>query len=368
MFLNPNSTSNQIAIGLLKTIAIILFVLGFMWFVGKVSTVIVYFFISLFLALVSLPFIHFMERKLKFKRLLATIVVLIFQISFFVGFVLLFVPLLLSQSKSLSLLNTFAIEQKIQFILRDFTDWASARNLNIEKITEQANFIEKLDYTLIPNLINYIFSGLGGFIIGALSVMFITFFMIKDQNGINETFIRVLPDNQRTPILNSIQKVYYLLSRYLIGIIIQVFIIFSLDFLVLFIFGVDNALIIAFLCGLLNIIPYVGPLMGTAMAAVLTMISKIGADFQTEVLPTTIYVVIGYMIVQLIDNFVNQPLIFSKSVKSHPLEIFTVILMAGLMFGILGMILAIPTYTVIKVFAKEFIPNNNLVRELTKKI
>lgn len=368
MFLNPNSTSNQIAIGLLKTIVIILFTLALLWFVSTVSTVIIYFFIALFLALVSFPFIDFMERKFKFKRLLSTIVVLVFHVLIFAGFVLMFIPLLLSQSKSLSLLNTFSIEQKMQFILRDFTDWANERNLNIEKIIEQVNFIETLDYKLIPNLINYIFSGLGGFFIGALSVMFITFFMIKDHASIKATFIRVLPDKQRLPIMNSLQKVYYLLSRYLIGILLQIFIIFSLDFLVLYIFGVDNALIIAFLCGILNIIPYIGPLLGTSLAAVLTMISKIGADFQTEVLPTTLYVVIGYIIVQLIDNFVNQPLIFSKSVKSHPLEIFTVILMSGMMFGILGMILAVPTYTVIKVFAKEFIPNNNLVRELTKKI
>jgi predicted PurR-regulated permease PerM len=72
--------------------------------------------------------------------------------------------------------------------------------------------------------------------------------------------------------------------------------------------------------------------------------------------------------VQLIDNNINQPLIFSKSTKSHPLEIFLVILIAGFISGILGMIIAVPLYTIIKVIAKEFFPENSIVKLITKNI
>ena len=75
------------------------------------------------------------------------------------------------------------------------------------------------------------------------------------------------------------------------------------------------------------------------------MSSNLGLDFQSEIVPKTSYVFIGYVIAQLIDNFVSQPLIFSKSVKSHPLEIFLIIIIGGILFGITGMILAVPTYT-----------------------
>ena len=99
----------------------------------------------------------------------------------------------------------------------------------------------------------------------------------------------------------------------------------------------------------------------------LTMTSYLGQDFSSVVIPKTLYVIVGYIIAQLIDNFVSQPYIFSSSLKSHPLEIFLIILTGGILFGISGMILAIPFYTVIKVFVKVFFSHNNIIKKLTKK-
>jgi predicted PurR-regulated permease PerM len=98
------------------------------------------------------------------------------------------------------------------------------------------------------------------------------------------------------------------------------------------------------------------------------MTSFIGSDFQSVILPKTLYVLIGFMIGQLVDNFFSQPLIFSKSVKSHPLEIFLVIMIAGVLFGVVGLIVAIPVYTSIKVILKEFLSDNEIVQKLTKNI
>ncbi|HAT81621.1 MAG TPA: AI-2E family transporter, partial [Flavobacterium sp.] len=118
----------------------------------------------------------------------------------------------------------------------------------------------------------------------------------------------------------------------------------------------------------LNIIPYIGPLIASVLAAILTMLSNLGADFQTVILPTTIYVLIGFWIVQIIDNNLSTTIIFSKSVSSHPLEIFLVILIAGFLSGILGMIVAVPLYTILKVIGKEFFPENKVIKLLTKDI
>lgn len=101
---------------------------------------------------------------------------------------------------------------------------------------------------------------------------------------------------------------------------------------------------------------------------VLTMTENIGLNFQTEIVPTTLYVMTGYIIAQLIDNFLSQPIIFSKSVKSHPLEIFLVIIIGGILFGVMGMVVAVPTYTAIKVILKEFLSDNKVVRSLTKDL
>jgi predicted PurR-regulated permease PerM len=138
--------------------------------------------------------------------------------------------------------------------------------------------------------------------------------------------------------------------------------------IILLIFSVDNAVVIAFLCALLNLIPYVGPLIGGALMLTLTMTSNIELDFKTQILPTTIYVMIGYLIAQLVDNFFSQPKIFSQATKAHPLEIFLVIIIGGLLFGVVGMIVAVPMYTAIKVILKEFLAENKIVKSLTKDL
>ena len=157
-----------------------------------------------------------------------------------------------------------------------------------------------------------------------------------------------------------------MLSRYFVGLVFQILILFIIYTIVLLIVGVDNVIVIAFLCALLNLIPYIGPLVGAFLIVLLTMTNFLGMDFQTVILPKTFWVLIGFIFGQLIDNFFSQPFIFSTSVKSHPLEIFLVIVMAGILFGVIGLIIAIPAYTAIKVILQEFLSENKIVKNLTK--
>jgi predicted PurR-regulated permease PerM len=198
------------------------------------------------------------------------------------------------------------------------------------------------------------------------SIFFICFFLLKDQKLITTNLRAVLPANHRWRILASLLRIKNMLSKYTIGLLIQLLLVFVMYLIVLIIFGVENAFIIAFLGAILNIIPYVGPIIALVMTAFLTMLRHIHEDFQLVVLPTTLYVIIGYFIVQLIDNNVSQPIIFSKSTNSHPLEIFLVILISGTLLGILGMIIAIPIYTAIKVVLKEFYPKSTFIQIVTK--
>ena len=128
----------------------------------------------------------------------------------------------------------------------------------------------------------------------------------------------------------------------------------------------ENAIVIAFLCALLNLIPYIGPLIGAFLMLTLTMTSNLGESFSLIILPKAFWVFIVFLIGQLVDNFGSQPVIFSKSVKSHPLEIFLIILTTGILFGVIGLILAVPVYTAIKVILKEFLSENKIVKKLTK--
>ncbi len=191
---------------------------------------------------------------------------------------------------------------------------------------------------------------------------------MKDSRLLHNGLMVIVPDETEDRFAASLEKIEDLLSRYFIGLVTQITILFVLYTIILLIFGVDNALVIAFLCALLNLIPYVGPLIGGALMLVLTMTSHLDQDFQTQILPTTIYVMIGYVIAQLVDNFFSQPFIFSQSVKSHPLEIFLIIIIGGILFGVTGMIVAVPMYTAIKVILKEFLAENKIVKSLTKDL
>ncbi|HPF94109.1 MAG TPA: AI-2E family transporter, partial [Tenuifilaceae bacterium] len=120
--------------------------------------------------------------------------------------------------------------------------------------------------------------------------------------------------------------------------------------------------------GILNVIPYVGPIIGTVLGLIIGVATNLDMNFATEMMPMLIFMLVVFVSVQLIDNFVFQPIIFSSSVHAHPLEIFIVLLIAGSVGGKLGMLLAIPSYTVLRVFAKEFFNNFRVVRKLTEKI
>ena len=117
--------------------------------------------------------------------------------------------------------------------------------------------------------------------------------------------------------------------------------------------------------GILNVIPYAGPWIGLAIAITMGVASHINQDINTVVIPLVTYMFIVEAITHLIDNIVFQPVIFSNSVRAHPLEIFIVVLASGFAAGIPGMIFGIPAYTVLRVLAREFFYNFKAVQKIT---
>ena len=361
-------TSKIIANGILRAIGFLVLATVSLYFLYLIQSILIYLVVSLILTLIGNPILDFFKKRLKFKHTLATIATLLIYVSFIAGFVLMFIPLISTQGENLSLLDTAEIEKNITTLLNQTAAFLESHNIDSSQMVKESNITSKLNFNFIPNFLNTILVTISSFGIGLASVLFITFFFLKDRLLFIIGIKKLMPDSQEDKILNSANKINHLLSRYFIGLLLQLFIVFILYLIVLSIFGIPNLFIIAFLCAVLNIVPYIGPLIASILAAVLTMLSNLGNDFQTEMLPTTIYVLIGFWIVQVIDNNLSQPIIFSKSVSSHPLEIFLVILTAGFLSGILGMIIAVPLHTIFKVIAKEFFPENVVIKLLTKNI
>ena len=360
--------SKIIANGIIRATLVIIAMALIVFFIYQIQTVIVYLIVSLVLTLIANPIVEFFKRRLRFSNILAVTSTMIVIILILIGFMMLFIPLMISQGENLSLLNTHEIETNLIQLANKIYMFLESHNINSEYLIRETNLASKFNFELIPAFLNSIVGTVGSFGMGLASVLFITFFFLKDKLFFITGIKTILPDQHEKKIINSLFKINELLSRYFIGLLIQLFIVFVLYLSVLLIFDIENAFIIAFICAVLNIVPYVGPLIASILAAILTMLSNLGSDFQTVILPTTIYVLIGFWIVQIIDNNLSQPIIFSKSVSSHPLEIFLVILISGFLFGIIGMIIAVPLYTILKVVGKEFFPENTVIKLLTKNI
>ncbi|PCJ92284.1 MAG: AI-2E family transporter [Flavobacteriaceae bacterium] len=360
--------SKTIAEGIVKAVAILLGIALLLYFFYKIQAVLIYIAIAAVISLIGRPIVLFLRHKLKFANTLAVIVTMILLVGILAGLISLFIPLIVQQGQNLSLLDIDQLQGNVENLYREAIDYFGITTIDIEQNLKESKLFANLDFGFIPNFLNSFIGILGSLSVGLFSVLFIMFFFLKDSKLFEEGLLIFVPDNKESKLKKSMDTIKDLLSRYFVGLVFQILILFVIYTIVLLIFGIENAVVIAFLCALLNLIPYVGPMIGGILMLILSMTSNLGADFSTVILPKTSYVMIGFMIGQLVDNFFSQPFIFSNSVKSHPLEIFLIIIIGGLIFGVTGMIIAVPGYTAIKVILKGFLSENKIVKSMTKNI
>ncbi len=360
--MNAKEISNGIVRAVLQLTGLCILI----WLLLQIKTLLIYMLIAGIVSLIGRPINQFLTGRLKFKNVLATSITIVFLLWVLVSIFSLFVPLLIQQGENLSLLEVNELKGNIETLIQEIGLYFNLDNSFWQQQFSVDNLFQNINLGLLPELLNQTLELLGGFTIGLFSVVFILFFFLKDSHLQERIILALVNDKVSNRVEKSIEKTKGLLSRYFLGLLLQISILLIIYSIVLAIFDVQNAFIIAFLCALLNLIPYLGPIIGGLLMLLLTMSSFIGADFSTVILPKTSYVMIGFIVGQLVDNFFSQPFIFSNSVKSHPLEIFIVILASGTLLGPVGMIIAIPLYTTIKVIAQEFLAENKIVKSLTK--
>lgn len=235
--------------------------------------------------------------------------------------------------------------------------------LLIEKVSEV------VDFSNISGILGSVASAVAGIAVGLFSVIFISFFFIKDDTLFGRIVGALVPDSIEERVKKTIHDIEHLLSRYFVGLIVEILGVVVLNCLGLWLIarvGFNYALGIAFIAGLLNIIPYVGPLIGELIGVVLCVILKYGAGIGlgVNIWLFALIVLCIMLATQLVDAFIYQPLIYSTSIKASPLEIFVVLLIAGHIGGIVGMLIAIPGYTVIRVIASRFFYDFKPVKRL----
>lgn len=343
-------------------------------------SVLVYVLVAFVVSLIGQPLMRLMRRiRIKGKSLpdgvLAVLSILIVMIGALL-FITQIIPVVTGIVREASVINSSDLSYNS--LIDPLNDWiiglfpSLGRDFDIVTVS-LGKIKDVVNISNVSSVLGSVASTAAGIAVGLFSVVFIAFFFIKDDRLFGKIVCALVPDRAEESVTKTISDITHLLSRYFIGLIVEVVGVILLDFLGLWLIvriSPDYAIGIAFIAGLLNIIPYIGPLLGEVIGVLLCLVLKYGTGMGLD-LPIWAFalIVLGVMLaVQLVDNFVYQPLIYSTSIKAHPLEIFIVLLIAGVLGGTVGLLVGIPAYTVVRVIAVRFFSDKKVVRRLIPDI
>ena len=352
-------------------------ILGLCWFFRDI---IAYILAAVVVSLIAKPLVKAMKKvSIKGKHapdwLLAALA-LILILACFLTFAYIVVPIAGGIIKNISLGN---IETSVKSIAGPLADLNTFLTQTFPRLGEdfriEVAVVQEMQHMLnlsqFSSLIGSAASFFTSLAIGLFSVVFISFFFIKDDGLFTEIVCALVPDKHEETTEKALSDIGHLLSRYFIGVLLEVIGVALINFLGLSLIarlGVNAALGIAVITGILNVIPYVGPLIGVVTGTILGLIIKYSSlvplGLDVGFLAFTAILIAILFFTQLVDNFVYQPLIYSTSIKAKPLEIFIVLLMVGYIGGPLAMIIAIPSYTVVRVIAFRFFGHIKAINRL----
>ncbi len=352
-----------------------IFLIFLLWYFRVILT---YVLISVVLAFLGRPLVKWLSmvkyKKFRIPPSVAAFVTLIVIWVVFISFFRFIIPLLIKELSTFSEIDFKSLLEYFEEPVTKVIKLTGGEPFLVEGKTFSDILIEqlsaKIDFSRLTDVFAVVAGTLGQFFIGFFSVSFITFFFLREKNMFKEAILLIVPTEIEERVTHILDSVSHLLRRYFVGIVLEVFMIMLLVSIGLILVGLNSshAIIIGLFCGLFNIIPYLGPWMGAFLGFLVAAGININADFMSHTLPLLGLMAVVFISVQIIDNVLFQPYIYSSSVKAHPLEIFLVILAAGSMAGILGMILAIPVYTILRVIGREFFINMKFVRKLTENL
>lgn len=344
------------------------------------KNVLIYIVAALVVSLIGRPLMKAM-RKIKIKGKsapdwLLAMLSIVAIIAFLVLLISQIIPLVSNIIRDASAINestyfeTNPIEKVNQWIVGLFPNLDP--NFDIVAVV-MGKAKELADFGKVGGIVGSVASMVTSVFVAMFAVVFISFFFLKEENLFGRIVCAFVPDKHEPTMNRTLNEIKELLSRYFVGLIIEMVGVALIDFLGLWLIArldFSYAIGIAFIAGLLNVIPYVGPIIGEAVGVLIGIVLKlgVGAGLDVNVWAFALIILAIMLAAQLVDNFIYQPVIYSTSIKAHPLEIFIVLLMAGHMGGTAGMLVAIPAYTVVRVVAIRFFYRFKAIQRLVPNL
>ncbi len=349
-----------------------LLVAGFMlWYF---STIVLYILVAAVLGVMGKPLVRLITRlrigRWSPPRWLAALLTLVVILIVVVGSVQLLLPVVVQQVNQLAAFNVRDLTQALAEPIASVNDYIN-RFVPENTFSVEGYIQEQISpYLQADRIQAYLLSVTGWIVdlgVGLFAVSFITFFFLKEDSLFTDGVVILFPARTEQNVRRAIGSSTRLIGRYFFGICVEMVIKLVCITVPLYFcgFAFNTALLIGIITAVLNVIPYIGPLIGAIIGCGIAMLLPVPGVAMGVVL---IEMIVIFAVFQLLDNIVLQPYIYASSVKAHPLEIFLVILAAGYLAGIVGMLFAIPAYTVLRVFAKEFFNHFRVVQKLTEKI
>ncbi len=340
------------------------------------SDIVAYVLIAWVLSMLGRPLVVFYRKRLSVGRFRlgisgASLLTIFTFYALLTGVLLVFVPIIVAQARNLSTVDYAALGEKLRpmFFHLDVQMHQIGLLSPGESLATktQETLFNWFKPTLVGDFLGQFLGVAGNIVVTFASVTFILFFFLQDNRLFTDIIHAVVPDHQEQKVHTAVNESSLVLTRYFRGLLIQLAVFSVATSLILWILGVKNAVLIGAFGGIFNVIPYIGPILGIVFGAFITVSSNLDSDLAL-ILPMLLKVAATFFAVQALDNNIVGPMIMSKSVQAHPLEIFIVTLAAAKIGGVVGMVIGIPVYTVLRVVARTFFSQFKLVQRLTERL
>lgn len=337
-----------------KSIAGIFIVALFAWYFYNLF---IYICMAIVITIIGRPLVRkFSVIKIRNRKLgdtLGSIATILVMLSVIAVFFIFLAPLIVRQANLIINIDTQLLTNYYQGFITDLNAYLFDMGIiesNEDVLTMLQNQLSKLvSFSFISVAFEKVVSATGSLFMAFSIILFLSFFFLREPQLIRNFVLWVAPTSHHNTVVSIMYNSRRLLSRYFVGVLIEIFTMMVLISGTLGILGINNALLIGFMGGLMNVIPYIGPLIGIVIGTLMGIIYVLSIGDYGALFFNIFSITGAFIFSNMIDNFLLQPIIYSKSVRAHPIEIFLVIIMAGNLAGIFGMMAAIPVYTIIKV-------------------
>ncbi len=327
---------------LIKVLFLLSIIVTAFWIASYFPDIVLALIISVFLAFILRPYAIFLEFRLGIRRIYSVLIIFLLLGAVLVLSGIVLVPIAVERLKLLyDGIKSFPLDHKLSEAVINLT--SGIPFLDPETVTRK---VHELIQSGIQSF-NDMLSSTAGFLVNLIIIPFIAFFILTEGDIALKKAIEHVPNKYFEMTLNVLHKIQLKLVGYLHGWFLDSVIVGILNVIGFYLIGVNYAILLGIIAGILNLIPYIGPLFGV-IPAILISLTQYG-DFRQAFS----IILMSLIIVQLLDNIIIQPFCFSKTVDMHPVSVILILIIGNSLMGIAGMLLAIPIATILTVSAVE---------------